>query len=392
MQPFMKFHVVAALLLGLAGCSEPRVNLPDFSELVGRTAPAVVNISTTLKPASSLASGGSNPFPEGSSLGELFQHFFGLPRSGDEGGDEGSLGSGFILDRDGYILTNQHVIADAEQIVVRLSDRRELLATVVGEDASSDIALLKVDGANLPAARIGNADALRVGEWVLAIGTPFGFDHSVTAGIVSAKGRGIPNDSNQTYVPFIQTDVAINPGNSGGPLLNLRGEVVGINAQIYTESGGYMGLSFAIPINMAMDVAGQLKRQGHVSRGFLGVQVQDVDRDLAEAFGLDRPVGALVVHVLPDSPAERGGLQPGDVVLEVGGKPLSDASSLPMLVGQLMPGEEARVMVARERKFVTLRIRLADTPGSARAPRLVPDEESIKPARAWPAMPRLRQG
>ena len=375
-------RTVALLLisLALAGCSERNVGLPDFTDLVEQNAPAVVNISTTVKTASSdLATNRqSSPFPDGSSLGELFNHFFGTPEQDDAEG-EGSLGSGFILDRDGYILTNQHVIANADQIVVRLSDRREILATIVGQDATSDIALLKVDAKNLPTANIGNADKLRVGEWVLAIGTPFGFDHSVTAGIVSAKGRGIPNDSNQTYVPFIQTDVAINPGNSGGPLLNMRGEVVGINSQIYTESGGYMGLSFAIPINMAMDVVTQIKKYGHVSRGFLGVQVQDVDRDLAEAFGLDRPVGALVVQVLPDSPAERGGMLPGDVVLEVNGQPLSDATSLPMLVGQIMPGEEVRVTVARDRKFVTLKIKLIETPDSARAPALMQDDAQTMP-------------
>lgn len=382
----LKLATAAALLaLTLSGCSDRTAGLPDFTELVEKNAPAVVNISTTVKEGSAGQSGGQSfaPFPDGSSLGDLFKHFFGMPDQDDgEGEGEGSLGSGFILDREGYILTNQHVIADADQIVVRLPDRRELLATIVGQDPSSDIALLKVDAGDLPTVKVGNADKLRVGEWVLAIGTPFGFDHSVTAGIVSAKGRGIPNDSNQTYVPFIQSDVAINPGNSGGPLLNMRGEVVGINAQIYTESGGYMGLSFAIPINMAMDVVSQIKKHGHVSRGFLGVQVQDVDRDLAEAFGLDRPVGALVVEVLAESPAERGGMLPGDVVLEVNGKALSDANSLPMHVGQIMPGEEVRVTVARDRTFITLKFKLAETPDSARAPLLMDEESQALPARA----------
>ncbi|MEW6764827.1 MAG: Do family serine endopeptidase [Pseudomonadota bacterium] len=371
------------LVIGLTACSEPRQALPDFTGLVERNAPAVVNVSTTLR-VNEAIDAQSAPFPEGSTLGELFRHFFGSP--GQDGGGEGSeqdgsLGSGFILDRDGYILTNQHVIADAEQIVVRLSDRRELIATVVGQDETSDIALLKVEAKGLPTVRLGDADELRVGEWVLAIGTPFGFDHSVTAGIVSAKGRGIPNDDNQTYVPFIQTDVAINPGNSGGPLFNMRGEVVGINAQIYTESGGYMGLSFAIPINIAMDVVAQLKHHGHVSRGFLGVQVQDIDRDLAEAFGLDRPVGALVVQVLPDSPAERAGLMPGDVVLEVNGKALSDASSLPMLIGRLLPGEEARLTVVRKREFVTLRIKVADTPQASLTPAILTKDQVTMPTR-----------
>ncbi|MFZ5579967.1 MAG: Do family serine endopeptidase [Pseudomonadota bacterium] len=379
----------------LTACSKTPQALPDFSDLVERNAPSVVNISTTVRGDDSLGASAS-PFPEGSSLGELFEHFFGAPEGEGRGQDEpqdGSLGSGFILDREGYILTNQHVIADAEQIIVRLSDRRELVASVVGQDASSDIALLKVDAQDLPNVRLGSVDKLKVGEWVLAIGTPFGFDHSVTAGIVSAKGRGIPNDDNQTYVPFIQTDVAINPGNSGGPLFNMRGEVVGINAQIYTESGGYMGLSFAIPIDMALDVAEQLKKHGHVSRGFLGVQVQDIDRDLAAAFGLDRPVGALVVRVLPDTPAERAGLLPGDVILEVNGDSLTDASSLPMLIGQLQPGDEAKVIVARERKFVTLRIQVSQTPDSAEA--TVPREAPVAPAmptRLKNGIPRLRAG
>ncbi|MGK0673274.1 MAG: Do family serine endopeptidase [Halothiobacillaceae bacterium] len=376
----MKKYLFALLLgLTLTGCSEPKVVLPDFSDLVERAAPAVVNISTTLKSPPRPEAVIPNPFPEHSTLGELFRYFFEAPGQGDEGEEEGSLGSGFILEEDGYILTNQHVIADAEQIVVRLSDRRELPARVVGQDVTSDIALLKVEAKGLPTLQVGNADELRVGEWVVAIGTPFGFDHSVTAGIVSAKGRGIPNDSNQTYVPFIQTDVAINPGNSGGPLLNMRGEVVGINSQIYTESGGYMGLSFAIPVNLAMDVVAQLKRQGYVSRGFLGVQVQDMDRDLAAAFGLDRPVGALVVRVLPDTPAEFAGLMPGDVVLEVNGEPLSDASSLPMLVGRIPPGEEAKLTVAREGKWVTLRLRVVETPNAAVAPRTPKVEGSTMP-------------
>lgn len=372
-----KSFAILFLILSLAGCSQPRSSLPDFSELVERTAPAVVNISTTLKGES--RSEPTSPFPEGSALGELFRHFFENP---EESEDEGSLGSGFILESNGYILTNQHVIADAEQIVVRLSDRRELIAQVVGQDPVSDIALLKVEAEGLPTLKIGNADALKVGEWVLAIGTPFGFDHSVTAGIVSAKGRGIPNDSHQTYVPFIQTDVAINPGNSGGPLINMRGEVVGINAQIYTESGGYMGLSFAIPVNLAMDVVEQLKRHGHVSRGFLGVQVQDLDRELALAFGLDRPVGALVVRVLPESPAERAGVLPGDVILEVNGNRLVDASSLPMLVGRLLPGEEARLTVVREQQTLTLRLKLAETPDTAADSRPAEGETKTTPSRA----------
>lgn len=373
----MRSLAILLLSLVLAGCFDAGSKAPDFSALVERTAPAVVHIRTIPADAPSVEPALSNPFPEGSALGELFRYFFGEPEEGE--GGEGALGSGFILEADGYILTNQHVIADAKQIVVRLSDRRELLASVVGEDATSDIALLKVEARGLPTLRVGNADRLRVGEWVLAIGTPFGFDHSVSAGIVSAKGRGIPDASNQTYVPFIQTDVAINPGSSGGPLINMRGEVVGVNAQIYTESGGYMGLSFAIPINLAMDVVAQLKQRGRVSRGFLGVLVQDMERDLAAAFGLDRPLGALVVDVLPDSPAARGGLRPGDVVLEVDGTPLADASGLPMLIGRIPPGKEARLRVWRDGAPVDLRIEVGMIPDEAAVPSSLLTEPGMLP-------------
>ena len=257
------------------------------------------------------------------------------------------------------MLTNNHVVADADEIIVRLSDRSELEAKLIGADPRTDVALLKVEGKGLPTVKLGKSQALKVGEWVLAIGSPFGFDHSVTAGIVSAKGRSLPNES---YVPFIQTDVAINPGNSGGPLFNLDGEVVGINSQIFTRSGGFMGLSFAIPIDVAMDVANQLKAEGKVSRGWLGVVIQEVNKDLAESFGLDKPAGALVAQVLEGGPAAKGGLQVGDVILSLNSQPIIMSGDLPHLVGVLKPGSQAELEVVREGERKRIRLGIGALP------------------------------
>lgn len=277
--------LMAMLMLALATVAQ--ADLPDFTELVEQAGPAVVNISTRQKlPERNQA--GQQLIPDLEGLPPLFREFFErnipqIPRSPNGRQQEAqSLGSGFIISADGYVLTNNHVVADADEILVRMSDRSELEAKLIGADPRSDVALLKIEGRNLPTVKLGKSDNLKVGEWVLAIGSPFGFDYSVTAGIVSAKGRSLPNES---YVPFIQTDVAINPGNSGGPLFNLNGEVVGINSQIFTRSGGFMGLSFAIPIDVAMDVANQLRDSGKVSRGWLGVVIQEVNKDLAESFG-----------------------------------------------------------------------------------------------------------
>jgi serine protease Do len=266
------------------------------------------------------------------------------------------------------------VIADADEIIVRLSDRSELEAKLVGTDPRSDVALLKVEGKGLPTVRLGKSEDLKVGEWVLAIGSPFGFDHSVTAGIVSAKGRSLPNES---YVPFIQTDVAINPGNSGGPLFNLSGEVVGINSQIFTRSGGFMGLSFAIPMSVALDVADQLKSDGKVSRGWLGVVIQEVNKDLAESFGLERPAGALVAQVLEDGPAAKGGLQVGDVILKLDGKPIIMSADLPHRVGALKPGSVAELDVVRDGARKTLKLAVGALPedGDALASAAAPGVE-----------------
>jgi serine protease Do len=356
--------LVVLPLLAVAHNSQAR-QLPGFTELIKETAPAVVNISTTQKVQSGMSQlpeGFEVPdFPEDSPFGELFKYFF---EHGGEGvepdmRDAKSLGSGSIISADGYIMTNYHVIKDADEIIVRLNDRRELRAEVIGADQRSDIALVKIDASDLPVVKIGKSADLEVGEWVLAIGSPFGFDYSATAGIVSAKGRSLPKEN---YVPFIQTDVAINPGNSGGPLFNQDGEVVGVNSQIYSRTGGYMGLSFAIPIEVAMDVAEQLKTKGRVTRGWLGVLIQDVTHDLAESFGMEHPRGALVAKVLPDSPAKAAGLQTGDVIVKFDGKDIRSSSSLPPIVGSTRVGVDVPVDVIRKSKTIPLKVRLGELP------------------------------
>lgn len=317
--------------------------LPDFTKLVEQSSPAVVNISTSQKRRGGMPKGFDLPnLPKDSPFNEYFKRYFGEREQ--EEIESQSLGSGFIISSDGYIISNNHVVRDADQIIVRLSDRRQFTAKVVGTDERSDIALLKIDATRLPVATLGRGRDLKVGEWVLAIGSPFGFDYSVTAGIVSAKGRSLPREN---YVPFIQTDVAINPGNSGGPLFNLDGEVVGVNSQIFSRTGGFMGLSFAIPIDVAMNVADQLRSKGSVTRGWLGVLIQDVTRELAESFSMARPEGALIAKVLPGSPAEDAGIQIGDIVLSYNGLPVYRSSDLPPIVGVSPTGRPARVEVLR---------------------------------------------
>ncbi|HEX9584303.1 MAG TPA: DegQ family serine endoprotease [Gammaproteobacteria bacterium] len=338
-------------------------SLPDFTELVKEFSPAVVNISTSQKRRQSgqrpqLPKGFEIPdLPEDSPFNEFFRRFFG------EGEIEEfktqSLGSGFIISDDGYVISNNHVIKDADEIIVRLSDRREFIAELIGSDDRSDIALLKIDAKDLPVVKLGTRYDLKVGEWVLAIGSPFGFEHSATAGIVSAKGRSLPREN---YVPFIQTDVAINPGNSGGPLFNLSGEVVGVNSQIFSRTGGFMGLSFAIPISVAMNVADQLRIKGRVSRGWLGVLIQDVTRELAESFGMEKPEGALVAKVLPESPAEKAGFQVGDVVISFAGKRVDQSSQLPPIVGSTKVGDRVPVEILRDGKSETLNVLIAELP------------------------------
>lgn len=344
-------------------------DLPDFTELVEDNSGAVVNISTTSSTPAKGSGGGypGMPFDERQleQLPEFFQEFFRGPQSPFGGGPgrsepRRSMGSGFIVSSDGYVLTNNHVIEGADEIVVRLSDRRELPATLVGTDPRSDMAVLKIeDGDDLPVVKIGRSQNLKVGEWVLAIGSPFGFDYTVTAGIVSALGRSLPTEN---YVPFIQTDVAINPGNSGGPLFNLDGEVVGINSQIYTRSGGFMGVSFAIPIDDAMNVFRQIRDKGSVARGWLGVLIQEVNRDLAESFGLKRPRGALIAEVMSGSPAEEAGLQAGDIVLEYDDEGVELSSDLPPMVGRTPVGETARLTVLREGREMTLNVEIGELP------------------------------
>jgi len=351
--------------------------LPDFTGLVKTLSPAVVNISTINEPDPNQGGEGSMRGPNGEEIPEIFRDFFrgfqgpgGAPRANPQ-----SLGSGFIISDDGYVLTNHHVVDGADKVMVRLNDRRELEAEVIGSDQRSDVALLKIDADNLPTLKMGSSEALEVGEWVLAIGSPFGFDHSVTAGIVSAKERSLAGDS---YVPFIQTDVAINPGNSGGPLFNLDGEVIGINSQIYTRSGGFMGLSFAIPIDVAMEVSDQLREQGYVKRGWLGVIIQEVTRDLAESFGLDKPAGALVAQVLPDSPALAAGIQEGDVIIGFNGREIGLSSELPSQVGRVAPGKSAAVDIYRDGKTITLDVEIGLLPSQEELAQTVNPQEPQK--------------
>ncbi|MFZ5621301.1 MAG: DegQ family serine endoprotease [Pseudomonadota bacterium] len=351
-----------ALALGVVLTAQAQArSLPDFSELVESSSPVVVNISTTqkIKQGAGLPPGMQIPdLPEDSPFNDLFKHFFGEGQGGEPiERDARSLGSGVIISADGYVLTNNHVVKDAEEIIVRLTDHRELVATVVGTDERSDIALLKIEADDLPVAKLGRSEDLKVGEWVLAIGSPFGFERSATAGIVSAKGRALPREN---YVPFIQTDVAINPGNSGGPLFNMDGEVVGVNSQIFSRTGGYMGLSFAIPIEVAMNVAEQLKTKGHVSRGWLGVLIQDVTRELAESFGMKKPMGALVSKVLPDSPASKAGIELGDIILEFNGREVVNSSNLPPIVGSTPVGQQVPVKVLRDGRTRTLNVTLGE--------------------------------
>ncbi len=313
--------------------------LPDFTRLVRNHGAAVVNISTLQRLRGTASSSEAETTP-----GEAPGDFPPGPFDGAPEFDGVSLGSGFIVTSDGYILTCAHVVEDAREIVVRLIDRREFSARLVGSDTRTDVALLKIETGSLPAVAVGNPDKLEVGEWVLAIGSPFGFHHSATSGIVSAKGRNLPHEN---YTPFIQTDVAINPGNSGGPLFNLRGEVIGVNSQIYSRNGGFMGVSFAIPIDLAMRVAEQLKRDGRLHRGWLGVSPQDVTRGLAVAYGLDKPHGALIADVLADSPAMRSELHAGDIVLRYNDKPIESSADLPLLVGQTPPRTRVTLHIYR---------------------------------------------
>ncbi len=320
-----------------AALPRPGVTLPDFSAIVDSTGPAVVNISVTGSQKTAAAIDPNDP------MFEFFRRF-GVPTPQERGPARG-MGSGFIVSPDGVILTNAHVVADADEVTVKLTDKREFKARVVGLDKLTDVAVLRIDAGNLPVLRLGDPARTRVGEWVVAIGSPFGFENSVTAGIVSAKSRSLASDS---YVPFIQTDVAINPGNSGGPLLNLDGEVIGINSQIYSRSGGYQGVSFAIPIDVAMNIEQQLLKDGKVSHGRMGVTIQEVSQSLAESFGLKNTAGALVSSVEKGSPAAAAGLEPGDIILKLNDTVIGRSSELPPLVAALKPGTQVRLHVWRK--------------------------------------------
>jgi serine protease Do len=335
--------------------------LPNFAPLVDKFGPAVVNVDVVQNASPNAGAGGGDQGDD--PFGDFFRRF-GIPGPNGRGQQlpQRGSGSGFVVTPDGYILTNAHVVSDADQVTVKMNDRREYPAKVVGIDQATDVAVIKIDAKNLPTVKIGDPSKLKPGEWVLAIGSPFGFENSATAGIVSATSRSLPSESNSNYVPFIQTDVAVNPGNSGGPLFNLQGEVVGINSQIFSRTGGYMGLSFAIPIDVAMDVRDQLVKTGHVTRGRIGVSIQNVDGQLAESFGLDRPRGALVSSVVKDGPSEKAGVKPGDVILAVNDKPVEMSSELPTVIARVKPGSNVTLTVWRGGKEQKLDVKVDQLP------------------------------
>tara|TARA_X000000950_G_C13921580_1_gene663861 strand:+ start:24995 stop:26374 length:1380 start_codon:yes stop_codon:yes gene_type:complete len=353
---FVKMHLI--LLLTSITLSKAVASLPDFTELVERVAPAVVKINVSFSGESSLQSQ-----PYGRNLPDIFRELLEQQRNFRERPDRVSMGSGFVISSDGYIITNHHVVERATKIQVSFADRREFEAKMVGTDRRSDLALLKINGNDLPTLEFATENDLRVGAWVLAIGSPFGLDYSVTAGIVSAMGRSIPTERNENYVPFIQTDVAINPGNSGGPLFDLSGKVVGINSQIYSRSGGSIGLSFAIPAKLALDVVQQLKSTGRVDRGWLGVAIQDVDQKLARSLNLKEAKGALVSAVEIDSPADLGQIMPGDVIVSFNREAVIESSDLPPLVGQVAPGGRVPVEIVRDGKIKKLNVIVAALDG-----------------------------
>ena len=360
MRSLKQVWAVALVWAMAVGTLQAQEHLPDFADLAETHAVSVVRVEAQGPSSRDQRSQMERWERE---MPDLFRHFFGdqLPQMPQEQRPRSAQGSGFIVSDDGYVVTNYHVISQAEDIRIRTNDHRIFRAEVVGEDEQSDIALLKVEAKGLPAVTFGDSDALRVGEWVFAIGAPFGMDYSVTAGIVSAKGRSL----GERYVPFIQTDVAINPGNSGGPLFNRDGEVVGINSQIYTRSGGFMGLSFSIPSNLVMDIVDQLREEGRVSRGWLGIAMDDSyndDPDLAESFGLDRPVGALVVQVYDDTPARDAGLQPGDLILEFDGRMVTRFSDLAPMVGTTRPGTTVDLLVLRSGEEITIPLEIGELP------------------------------
>lgn len=352
------FFATLLSLFALNAAAQGR-ELPDFTELVDRHGPAVVNISTTQTIRGNRAFPQFPDLDEDDPMFEFFKRFIprqpGMPRDFQSR----SLGSGFIISPDGYLLTNAHVVDSADEILVKLTDKREFKARVIGTDKRTDVALIKIEANGLPAVKLGDPGKLRVGEWVVAIGSPFGFENSVTAGIVSAKGRSLPQEN---FVPFIQSDVAINPGNSGGPLFNMKGEVVGINSQIYSRTGGYMGLAFAIPIDVAMEVQSQLRASGRVSRGRIGVVIQEVTKELADSFGLAKPAGALVNAVEKGGPADKAGVEAGDIILRFDGKAVSASADLPRIVGATRPGSKVVLQVWHKGNTRDLAVTVGEIP------------------------------
>jgi serine protease Do len=372
---FKRYALALLLLIPLQVAAQ----LPDFTDLVDKQGAAVVNISTTQTARAPGAGRGPIPnLPEDDPFYEFFRRFMPNPQTPREFQSQ-SLGSGFIISADGYVLTNAHVVEAAEEITVKLTDKREMKARVIGSDRRTDIALLKIDASGLPFVRFGNPERLRVGEWVVAIGSPFGFENTVTAGIVSAKGRSLPQEN---FVPFIQTDVAVNPGNSGGPLFNLRGEVVGINSAIYSRTGGFMGLSFAIPIDVANDIVQQLKSVGRVIRGRIGVVIQPLTKELADSFGLQKPQGALVSSVEKGGPAEKAGVEAGDVILRFDGKVVNSSEDLPRIVGSTKPGNRVTMQVWRSKASRDVQVTVAEL----QEDRMAQQKRGAKPPAATPGV------
>ncbi|MGA7297190.1 MAG: Do family serine endopeptidase [Rhodanobacteraceae bacterium] len=363
--PFVLFALLVVAFVAVVPATAFAGELPDFTSIVARNAPAVVHVEAKYDGNQSLQQSqqpqAQQQVPPG--MPEIFRHFFGAPGMPSPGERaHTSLGSGFILSSDGYILTNNHVVDHADKVIVRLQDRRTLTAKVVGTDKTYDIALLKIKASGLPAVSLGDSKSLKPGQWVLAIGSPFGFDYTVTQGIVSAVGRSLANRNDQPYTTFIQTDVPINRGNSGGPLFNLAGEVVGINSQIYSNTGDYAGVSFSIPIDIAMDAVNQIKDKGYVSRGRIGVQIQNVDADKARALGLDSAAGALVAAVEPGSPADKAGVEVGDVILAFNGEPVETSVDLGPMVASTRPGSKGTLKVIRGGKTRTLQVKVGEMP------------------------------
>ena len=349
----------AAAAIALASPSTAQVRgLPDFTQIVENQGAAVVNISTTQQ-RQRRANPQTPQLEEDDPFYEFFRRFVPRGPHGPREYESSSLFSGFVVSTDGYILTNAHVVDSADEITVKFNDKREFKAKVIGADRRTDVAVIKIEAAGLQAVKFGDPTKLRVGEWVVAIGSPFGFENSVTAGIISAKGRSLPQEN---FVPFIQTDVAINPGNSGGPLFNLNGEVIGINSQIYSRTGGFMGLSFAIPIDVAMDISGQLRSAGRVSRGRIGVVIQEVSKELADSFGLAKPGGALVNGIEKGGPAERAGVETGDIILRFDGKPVVASADLPRIVGSTRPGAKVPLQLWRKGQTKDVTVTVGEIP------------------------------